>query len=290
MKSEHRHELQTNSLAATMTNLPELLRKHSSKIMTVLAIVLLIVAAVRYRRNQVAEREEGVRIALATAWNTLTELQRMIPVQNPQRAKVIQDAEADIRASVQKVLDEADPATDHSRLASAWQVSGDLYWLLANQLDAPSTTQPTTQSAQSPATQSASSHLDRAEAAYTRIVSDYADQTIPATVARFGLAAIAENRRDWAKARQQYKALIEASGTAAASKAMAEKRISMLDDLQKPFLLLPPEAPVPTPALDLNNLQNGPIAPTFDIPLLGNPGTTPAPTNAPATAPSTTQP
>ncbi|MBC7783783.1 MAG: hypothetical protein H7144_08075 [Burkholderiales bacterium] len=288
MKSEHRHELQTNSLAATMTNLPELLRKHSSKIMTVLAIVLLIVAAVRYRRNQVAEREEGVRIALATAWNTLTELQRMSPAPNPQRAKMIQDAEADIRGSVQKVLDEADPATDRSRLASAWQVSGDLYWLLANQPDAPSTTQPTTQSTQSPTTQSASSHLDRAEAAYTRIVSDYADQPIPATVARFGLAAIAENRRDWTKARQQYKALIEASGTAGASKAMAEKRISMLDNLQKPLLLLPPEAPVP--ALDLSNRQSGPFAPTFDIPLLGNSGTTPVPATAPSTAPSTTQP
>ncbi len=293
MKSEHRHELQTNSLASSVASLPETLKKHSSKILTVLAIALLVVAAIRYKRSQDAMADASVRQSLASAWNgldmlrnTLRNLEQMRMFLPPEQVKeelqkVLDAAESDVKSSVQSVIDVSDAGSDKPQLASAYAALGQLYWTMSNESPLASTgpaTQPTTRP---------TNYLDLSRDAYLKIVTDYSDQKQPVVAARFALAAIAENKNDWKTARDQYKAIIESTDVMPTDKVMAERRIADVDHFEKPLLLLPasqpvePPPPTTAPAAGLTEL------PSFDLGPVTPPST--QPTTAPTTAP-TTQP
>ncbi|GIW76957.1 MAG: hypothetical protein KatS3mg104_2020 [Phycisphaerae bacterium] len=154
MKSEHRHELKTNSLAEALANLPQTLKTHANKILTVLAVVLLIIAGVRYKRSQDEAARAQVRQSLATAWTILGNIQG---VREP---AVLDQAETDVKSAAQNVIETAD-ASDHPLLASAYQALGQLYWTLAIQSPL-ATTQPTTQPSTRP-----TNYLEMSEQAYT---------------------------------------------------------------------------------------------------------------------------
>lgn len=289
MKSEHRHELQTNTLASFMANLPQTLQKHSSKILTVAAVILLVVAVNNYRKSQREATRIEVQDALAKAWESLDELRAGSPTPATQ-------LEAQIRSAVQKVLDDADPKTDRALLANAWLVTGDMYWALATEVQsdasapgANSTTPPTTQATTKPASET--DHLRKSAEAYQKVVDEYNDQSQQLATARFSLAAIAETRRDFEAARTQYKQLIESSTVTPSHKVMAENRIARLSELEKPLLLLPATRPtsefggfdpasMPDELLDTPMLPPGPIGPV-------GPSTQPAPPSTQPASPST---
>lgn len=273
MKSEHRHELQTNTLASFMNDLPQTLQKHSSKILTVAAIILLVVAYNNYRKNQRETTRLEVQNAMSNAWNSLDELRSGSPSSTPAQI------EGKIRSSVQKVLDDADPKTERSLLAHAWLTTGDMYWALATESRTSASAAPTTQPTTLPAAQQ--EQLRQAADAYQKVVEQYNDQPQQLSAARFSLAAIAETRHDFEAARTQYKALIEAPSTTASNKVMAEQRIAILSSLEKPLLLLPATRPTSDfEGLDASKLKElGTVSPGV-------------PANAPATRPSapSTQP
>ncbi len=245
MKSEHRHELETNSLYAWMVNFPEKLKQHSSRIMTVIALVLLGFAVWNYRHNQYLAKEQMVSIALGNAWNTFDHLQRMNVTMDPAtRIKTMNELESEINTALQAVIDEADPKADRAKLASAFQLKGDLYWALASDIGSPMpSTQPSTTQ---PATRPVADYLSKAEAAYNKVVSDYSDMKQQLTVARFGLAAIAENRQDWTNARKIYSQIMDMhadktlDGNERYEYQLAKLRNDKVEDLQKPIIRLDP--------------------------------------------------
>lgn len=255
MKSEHRHELKTNSLAEALANLPKTLKTHANKILTVLAVVLLIIVGVRYKRSQDESARAQVRQSLATAWTILGNIQG---VREP---AVLDQAETDVKSAAQNVIETAD-ASDHALLASAYQALGQLYWTLATQSPL-ATTQPTTRP---------TNYLEMSEQAYTRILSDFSDQSQAVIAARLALAAIAEEKRDWDLARQHYQKVIESSEALPTDKLLAENRLASLSELQTPLLLIPASQPVHTPTT-----QNQIIEPV----------TTPSSTTLPTTLPTT---
>lgn len=234
MKSEHRHELKTNSLAEALSNLPQTLKTHGNKILTVLAVVLLIIAGVRYKRSQDEAARAQVRQSLAAAWTILGNIQG---VREP---SVLEQAENDVKSAAQNVIETAD-ASDHPLLASAYQALGQLYWTLATQSPL-ATTQPATQPSTRP-----TNYLEMSEQAYTRILTDFSDQPQAVITAHLALAAIAEEKRNWDLARQHYQQVIESAEALPTDKRLAENRLAGLKELQTPLLLIPASQPVNPP-------------------------------------------
>lgn len=277
MKSEHRHELETNSLAASLATLPETLKTHSNKILTVLAIVLLVVAGIRYKRSQDAAAADAVRQSLASAWSALERVQSIgsmpFPIPDAQKQTMLDAAETDVKAAAQNVIDTAD-ASDHAQLASAYQALGQLYWTLS--IYSPiATTGPSTQPTTRP-----TNYLDMSRDAYQKIVTSYAEQTQPLISARFGLAAIAEEKRDWKTAREEYQKVIESEHALATDKSLAEDRVAGLDKLQNPLLLIPASQPVMPETMPTALPELTPL-PSLDM------GPTPAPSTQPVATPTT---
>ncbi len=286
MDSQHRHELKTNALAEGITNLPDTFRKHSSKLLTVLAIILLIVAAVRYKRSQDVVRETEIAQSLASGLSALGELQNQ--VNSPQgfflflpkeeQQKIFDAAETDVKAAVEKVVNESNPKGDQARLATAYATLGDLYWILANHspiATAGPATQPTTRP---------TNYIDLARDAYQRVIKDFSSQTQTVITARLGLAAVAENKHDWKAARDEYRAIIESTSALAADKLMAERRIARIDQFEKPLLLLPASQPVRDEPTTLPAGAGLTEFPSLDM-TVPVPATQPTPTTAPATQP-----
>jgi len=253
-------------------------RKHGTKVLLVVAAALLVFAAIRYKRNQEAQKAFEVQSALVRAWQGVEQVQNQMYSPLPSTAEFASmraQQENDVNQNVQAVLDNADASADAPRIASAWLARGELFWALAHIQSEP-TTAPASQLATSQPTKD---YLSLAATAYNKIVSDYSAQIEPLTLARFGLGAVAEEHHDIAAARQQYQAIIDNAATSAPDRAMATKRLANLNSLEKPLLLLPATQPTTAPATapalpsfggSLPNLNLGPIAP--------------------ATAPSTTGP
>lgn len=261
---------------SSLETLSALWRKHGSKLLLIFAAAMLVFAGVRYKRNQDAQRNVDVQTALSNAWRGVDQIQSQqfsVTPSTPMEIAMRQTLENDVNQAVQVVQDSAAP-TDTARLANASLARGEMFWALAHMPPEAPSTQPASQPA---ASQPARDYLGLAAAAYDKIVSDYAAQIEPYTLARFGLAAVAEDRRDIAAARTQYQAVIDNAATSPPDKSMAETRLAALNELEKPLLLLPATQPVAaavtTPSLSsLANLNFGPSAP--------------APTTAPA-APAT---
>jgi hypothetical protein len=106
-----------------------------------------------------------------------------------------------------------------------------------------------------------------------------------------GLAAVAENRRQWDAAREQYQKVLDDAATPKPLKDLAAASISRLEMIRKPPLLAPP-ATAPTtsifgatqPATQPSTTQVVPTQPSTKpdisqpLPRTSPPDTTPAPT------------
>lgn len=287
MKSEERHELQRNDLATSLTDLPGLWRRHGNKVLIVLTAVLLIFWAVRYKRQQAAVRAEQTRQALANAWAGVGQVSQLanLPISG-EMLKMRQNTENEVNQAVALVTDDTDAPA--GQVAWAWLARGQMYWDLAH-APAPepkATTQPTTQSttqaatapASQPAEKSADEYLTLSSNAFNQVVNNFPKETTAVTIARYGLAAIAEEKRDFAEARKQYQAISATenfltpttSPSNPVAKSMAESRLEMLNKLEKPTLLLPATQPVAVPPSsddllkslgNMGNMQLGPMTP-----------------------------
>jgi hypothetical protein len=246
MKSERRHELHTNSLAQTIARTPEFLREHGSKVLLGVIIVLLVVILIHQRMRRNLEQ-------LDTGWTSITSarysIQRigLLPAQirNP----------VDIAAARRQMTESASSAltsvigSDNPQLAAeAYLLRGDLNWTLANLPELP-------EAATQPALKlegSSQEYLTRAEEAYQKVIRVYADQTTSVSNARFGLAAIAENRHDWAGAKKIYEEIKNDPKTIPSYKTLADLKIVALSVIDTPVYIVPssqpaaPAAPAPT--------------------------------------------
>jgi hypothetical protein len=276
MKSERRHVLQENSLIRGARNLPEFWRESGSKLMLVVIAILLVVVLVRYWVS--SRNDEATRLAsdLSLAQMTLTQW-RDTPVDVVSRSpEQFDNWRKEMRSQLEKyVSDVLETSKNAAQQAEAKVIRADFNWQTAHFGDPPAaTTQPLHQMKETPAELLASAEKD-----YNDVLAQQA--SLPSKLvarARFGLAAIAEDRGDWPAARTQYDAIVNDPAVATTLKNLARQRLQVLPEIEKPFVLGQPQQP-PTAT---------PLGPTFNppFPFTSGPSTRPAGTQPAASMPT----
>ncbi len=277
MKSERRHELQQNALAAGLAHMPSNLQRYGGRILAGLILVLLIIILVRTRITSSREGQRAAFENLALARTFIDELRHVDASFAPpeqiatHRRQLIEDATTAI-AAVRDLTDAPD------QIAQALVARGDLNWLAANLTPLPSaTTQPALPSGPSP-----EERLDIARKAYREIVQNHATHTYSLASARLGLAAIAENLGEWDEAKAQYEAILNDDKIIQPFKTQADLRLRQIPRLRHPVYI----APAPTTEA---SAPETPIAPVNDSEAIEATEQPPAapPATQPGEAPST---
>jgi hypothetical protein len=271
MKAQRRHELKQNTLAHSLENLPEFGRQHGTKILLVVMVGLAVALLIRSRISSSRAAEEQAGYALSHGREMVEQLRanaaRLPPAQF---VTVAQEVSKGVDKAVQDVLDASD---DPRMIAEARILQGDLNWQLAAMPEAPGAT--TRPDLALPRTDE--QLLDAAAAAYQAAV-DWRDAPRESVVtARLGLAAVAENRRQWDTARDHYQKILDDPNTPKPLKDLAATALTRLEVLRKPPLLA---APASAPSLPVASQPSTNASTTA----LTRPST--APTTTPASAPA----
>src|SRR4051794_14430548 len=101
MKAERRHELQQNSLAKWIDNLPVMARLYADRILLVVVLILLVIVLIRWRINTTEARSVQIANDLAAARSSVNKLQTMRMVGPPDqlytfRSKTMEEVNAAI--------------------------------------------------------------------------------------------------------------------------------------------------------------------------------------------------
>jgi tetratricopeptide (TPR) repeat protein len=269
MKSQRRHELKTNTLAQAMADFPNTGRRYVGPVLVAAIIAMLVVLLVRYRIDSSRRVARESAEALAEARQSIVEL-RSLPWWRAQNQEQIAVQRKQLVSAAQSQIDRAiSESKDRKVKAEALIARGDLNYQLANFPLLPiTTTRPSLGPDQDP-----KQLLDQAAEAYQQVLNDYADQKDAVTTARFGMAAIAENRNDWEAAKKYYTAVKDSSDSPKPMVDQADNRIKLLAKLAEPIYIAPPSTEPAT---------TEPVTTTM-------PTTTVSVPPAPATQPATTQ-
>src|SRR5947208_7600658 len=105
MKAERRHELQENSLARWIDNLPIAARLYADKILLVIIAVLLVVVLIRWRIMAAEQRVEGAAESLASARLAIRDLTNRPALGPPEQLAQLRttlrgDAETNIERAI----------------------------------------------------------------------------------------------------------------------------------------------------------------------------------------------
>lgn len=230
MKAQRRRELKSNSLIWHLQGLPEKIKQYQSQISLVVILLALGVVLIQYRMRTAAERLDAAQNGVAQATENLARLRQMgMPEHNgdlfmKEREDFYAEGVEQADEALQKAPDNQPQLKAHALLAK-----GDLSYEMANFPELPGAA---TQPALRPS-ESTDDLLSAASDAYTQALQTYGDVPNVAVAARFGLAAVAENRGQWDAARDQYQAII-ASDAAQPYKDYAKTRLDILPQLQQP--------------------------------------------------------
>jgi hypothetical protein len=232
MKAERRHELQENSLAKFMDNLPVMLRVYADRILLVVVLILLVIVLVRWRLNAATNRSLQISNDLATARTSVRNLEMLPMSGSPEQVATVRSQHIDdVEQAINNIASNASSA-DATMQSQALVTKGDLYWTLANMPAIPgAATQP---SLALPKTND--EYLSQAEDAYQQVLKTYPDQKQAAVAAMFGLAAIAENRHNWDDATKYY-TQIKSSDFEQMYKDLADARMNLLPEMKTPMLI-----------------------------------------------------
>jgi hypothetical protein len=239
---------------------PDYLREYGGRAALGLAIVILAVVLVLQRMNHSRVEAQRQRDELAFARSVIQRLENAtVTFQGTTTFDPTSPAVAD---AARRLRDIRDNASDKAVLAEATLAEGDLAWARANfpDVSAAAATQPTTEPVAKPE-KTPAEFLTDAKNAYQQVVTQYPDQRIPALAAHFGLAAVAENARNWDEARKEYEAVKNSLDAIDSYKRLADIRLKALDDLQHPVLI-------------------GQVAEKLELPPLPSTQSTTAPTTA----------
>jgi hypothetical protein len=271
MKAQRRHELKQNTLAHSLENLPEFGRQHGTKILLVVMFGLLVALLIRSRVASSRNAAEKAAFSLSHGREAVEQLRSnagrlaQAPAQFVLAAKEVSKV---VDQAAQEVLDGSD---DPRLIAEARILQGDLNWQLAAMPEAPGAT--TRPELSLPRTDE--QLLDAAAAAYQAAIDERNAPKESVVTARLGLAAVAENRRQWDAAKEQYQKVLDDPATQKPLKDLAASALTRLEMLRKPPLLAAP-ASAPSTATSTQPTQ---------------PATAPAttPTSAPTSQPQTSK-
>jgi hypothetical protein len=244
MKAQRRHELKQNSLVKSIAELSgkgNFFQQYQSQLLLGSVVVALIIVLIRYRMSSAQERVNLAQQSLSLALEDLKELKQTPPLGNEVQRVVShrEDVYSDGVKQVEDVLAKA-PASLAMTRAQALVALGDLNFEMAN---CPAPPGATTQPGLLPALPM-DELLKNAADAYGQVVQDYAGQPDSLVAARFGLAAVAENRvaesdwkdkSQWDEAKSQYQAIVDAD-VPQPYKDLAVSRLNMLPKLEQPAI------------------------------------------------------
>lgn len=245
MKSERRHELETNELTKALGRLAVFYHQYGSKIL--LAVVLIVLVIV-FLVNRAASNRAAAQAAvdnLAVARELIDALRSFSPL-NAQYPEQKRDNFRMLVADADRALSAvAQGARDPAVLAEALVAHADLNWAMAMYPDLP---EATTRPAELTLVEDREKLIKAAEQAYQDVLQAYPNETMATLSANMGLAAIAENRQDWATAEKHYRAIASSDRYAQVFRDEAERRIKDLVMLQQPVLLADRSATATEPA------------------------------------------
>src|SRR6266542_2616244 len=188
MKGKRRHELQENELAKVITKAPTVWQEFGGR-------SLLIRYRISSNRASAARATEALNNAREQIERV--QLSGLMNVSPPELASMRKGAYSEATALLEEIPTLSD---DKAVVADSLIARGDLNWELANLPELPgAATQPALQLARDP-----KELLKLAEESYRTVLERHSDQTNAAIAARFGLAAIAEDREQWDQAKSMY--------------------------------------------------------------------------------------
>jgi hypothetical protein len=240
MKAERRHELKTNSLEKLLFDLPEIGKKYASQIVMGVILAALIAFWIVHRMNATTDRLTGARESLSEAELTLRNMKILMAAAPGREAEVAQRRQDYYSEGVRQANTAIEAAgdTDPVLKSEALICKGDLNFALANLPEIQgAATQPSLQ-LQTPR----EDLLSAAESSYASVLRDYPDQKFSAMAARFGLAAIAEDRaaltggadpKQWDAARDQYQSIVEDQTVPPPYREYAYSRLQLLEQIQR---------------------------------------------------------
>jgi tetratricopeptide (TPR) repeat protein len=235
MKAERRHELQTNTLAKALQDLPLYLRFHGNKILVGVIVLCVLVLLFRHRMNSAKENSQLSATGLTSARMGVNQLRvsdQMLPTEIA-RAEQRRTISNSVSQSIDDILNNTSDPDDAAIRAQALLLRGDLNWELANLPKlAGASTMPALALPQEP-----SQYLDTAAAAYEQVLSQYNDQKMAKGSALFGLAAIAENRGNWDNAIERYQAITKDEAIPQSFRNLAQQRLAMIPQIRKPVYI-----------------------------------------------------
>jgi hypothetical protein len=215
-----------------------LVKKHVNNALTVLLVIAAIAMFVRWRMRSAEIAKLTVANELVNARSQIDQLRQIQLAFMPPLDLIhnVQSIESTANAAISNVLNSSD-ADAHLR-ASALVLRGDLYWDLANLPPLPgSTTQPSLA-----LTDSNDTLLQKSWDSYEEVLknSTYADQYEQLGSAHLGVAAIAENRGDWAAAQKELETVTGDPNSPAALISVAKVQLLQLPEIQKKMFIAPP--------------------------------------------------
>lgn len=267
MKADRRHELQENTLAHVLTNFPIYVQAYGGRVLTVLAIIVMIFALVRYRNTTKLNQAAMTRESLASARDAIRQIDALTGGMNS--AAETANRRALIYTEVNKSLDDTLNNADSDTLKAEANVArGDLYWAIANLPDLPgATTQPALA-----LPEKRDDLLNKAAQAYESVLSTYPTQKNSRATALLGLAAIAENQGKFDDAKKRYEEVAN-SDLASVYKTLAQLKLAILPEVSKPRRIVAATQPAE------------PMGQPFISQPLELPSTVKPPTTVPTTAP-----
>lgn len=231
---------------------------HSTFVMILLVAAAVLTYTLRLRQRSDAEASNAAITGLYQLEQVVTQMEQLRIQANPLGGVSFgADEVADAMARGREALSNAAVATrdsDPPVTARSLRLQGDFHWLAAT-LPPPAfpSTRPAEERTEMPA---AADSLASAKAAYQSVIDDYAQQRGEARVARFGLAAIAEEQGDFEAARAQYDAILAEDALPDVQKNYAEGRRALLDDLSTTGRLARGTATSATPPRGTDSLDD----------------------------------
>ena len=263
----------TQQAAQAVAEAQSALQAWINRLLWVVIIVLGAYTFYTWRKNTELNNLENAAALLSSAEAIAFELELGAVSNQPLESFPLEKRSEFVRRAMTEAagaLDAISTLTEDPRIsAAAGVVRGDLNWALAMlQPPAEATTRPSlayVQPGQDP--------LDLARRYYKDVVDNYPKESISVAKARLGLAAIAENKRDWDSAKSAYEAISNdtSSEGIASFVETAKFRLSLLPQLS---VKVKADLATTQPATDL-------AIPVTDV----APPATGAPTAQPATQP-----
>lgn len=254
MKAERRHELQQNTLAKVLEDLPLYLRFHANKILVGVIVVCLLFLLYRHRTNSAEQSRELAKESLTNARMGMMQLKQVDQMnandlaRASERKKLIDQ----VQLAIDQILSSTSDSSDAPLRAEASVLRGDLLWEVANLPPLPGAS--TLPAAVAPPTTRES--LDSAEAAYRETLVKYPNQSIPRVASLLALAAIEENRGNWEKALEQYKIVEDDTTIPQLYRSVAKARQEVIPTIRNRTFLgkfsstAPATAPSTAPAIE----------------------------------------